>query len=341
MLFTFLIQIDAEVIESMDDYQLKKFLPCMGDRLAVKQFCVKMKSKSDVKDFKKASRKDELLTAMRSKLLSSSECKMQEKSDGSMDFKSVKRQKVGSKSHSNFGMKCTRMIDIGLIDMSFGDGVKVKSANGGGTRHISVQKSYKSEDLIAKAVELFFPDGSGFCGALSECRCEILDYQKKKLNDEITVGDLYKNTKMGLLTYYLAVYHNDNIDESSNHRISESALDDNTSAQDVGVDIHCKDKTMNDVDSAEDVKLVVGNQSSVPACNSIPVERNHSCVYVINIGQSAGMFQYQCIECSLMISLPNELDENTKKIDKEPKVNAYAILLKGQLLKDDHHKIPS
>lgn len=89
--------------------------------------------------------------------------------------------------------------------MSFRDGefVQVHTKLGGGTRKESVPKDSKEQNLIEKAVQLFFPGGKNARGSLTDFDIDLTDFQQRPLGDSITLGELYQQTKLPLLHFYL------------------------------------------------------------------------------------------------------------------------------------------
>ena len=61
------------------------------------------------------------------------------------------------------------------------------------------QRTVKKQNLIEKAVQLFFPDGKNAEGSLTDFDINLTDVQQNSLDDGITVGELYEKTKLPLL----------------------------------------------------------------------------------------------------------------------------------------------
>lgn len=59
------------------------------------------------------------------------------------------------------------------------------------------------KDLIQEATGLFFPDGRNILGPLTDFELDLKNYQEVTLDDVMTVGQLYTDTKLALLRFYL------------------------------------------------------------------------------------------------------------------------------------------
>lgn len=98
---------------------------------------------------------------------------------------------------------------MGWMHFREGEFVQVRTRKGGGTRKESAPKNSKKQNLIEKAVQLFFPGGKNAEGSLTDFDIDLTDFQKHSLEDSITVRELYEKTKLPLLHFYLTMKKTD------------------------------------------------------------------------------------------------------------------------------------
>jgi hypothetical protein len=178
----------------MEDNDLKSYLSVFGDRIAVKQYCRNSISGKTSCSEKAGTKKELLLGKLRSKLKSRKRtCQLPDDSDGedSIPWKCL--------SGNTNAQKICRQIELGWIN----EGKQVRAKSGGGTRNVYAQKSAIRNDLLAIAKNLFFPNGVSTFGPLHEFTFDICDFKMTSLNDEVTVAELYENSKMPKLRFYL------------------------------------------------------------------------------------------------------------------------------------------
>lgn len=182
----FHVQIDASVILLMTDEQLKTYLPSYGDRLAVVGFCRR-------KDNNPKSRRTKLFDRLKSKL---------QKVQNDDHAKSTTSQEAPKTKNAQ---KTIRKIELGwlLFDDSKECFTQVRARRGGGTRKIDAGKEWTKTDLTERAMELFFPDGESTVGNMSNFDLDLMDYKERSLDLESTVGQLYDETKLPMLRFYL------------------------------------------------------------------------------------------------------------------------------------------
>lgn len=165
----------------MDDDTLKKFLPKLGDRIAISEFS---KRKVTCKKFSLIEKLREKLNNKRGK-------------DGDTDAEEYKVKKACTRE--------TKMIEIGWLCSVDGNRlVHVQTKFGGGSRKISVNRSCKMADVLKKAKELFFPDGTSPKGKLENFSCKILDFKHNEIESELTIDEIYNATRLTRLRFYLA-----------------------------------------------------------------------------------------------------------------------------------------
>ncbi|KAK1897462.1 CRISPR-associated endoribonuclease Cse3 [Dissostichus eleginoides] len=182
---------DSSVITLMTDDQLREYLPSYGDRLAVFGYCRR-------KEKEPTSRKSKLFERLRGKL-----------SRNKGDRVSETDHQTAPKNAQKNAQKNQRKIEIGWVHFREGEFVQVRTKKGGGTRKESVTKDSKKQNLIEKAVQLFFPDGKNAEGSLTDFDIDLTDFQRHSLEDSITVKELYEKTKLPLLRFYLTTKKRD------------------------------------------------------------------------------------------------------------------------------------
>ena len=79
----------------------------------------------------------------------------------------------------------------------------MKAADGGGVRKVSVGKDCKDDQLLSLATNLFFPNGMSKLGQLCEFSCKMLDFCQQPLKPDMTVGEMYSETKLPMLRFHL------------------------------------------------------------------------------------------------------------------------------------------
>ena len=144
----------------MDDEVLKTYIPIYGDRLAATVF-----SKSHIDDARENDaftndRQGNVLERLRKKVA-------QRKRKWSLRSDADIALLTGNKN----ARKTTRRIELGWMDFEkkTGSNKQVRNNSGGGTRHLSIDKDLKKEEILATGKTLFFPDGISGKG-----RCVIM-----------------------------------------------------------------------------------------------------------------------------------------------------------------------
>jgi len=125
----------------MNDGDLAKYIPKAGDRIATVAFCRKASASLDTK-----TRKESILTRLRQRL----------SRDEPVDVK--KKTLAGN---ANAKKKKDRRVELGWMDFNEKDEryKQVKTINGGGTRHLTIDKDKTVVEIKKIAEDLFFPSG--------------------------------------------------------------------------------------------------------------------------------------------------------------------------------------
>lgn len=172
----------------MTDEQLKEYLPSYGDRLAVLGYCRR-------KGNNPAGRKSKLFERLRAKI-------SKKQNDN--------RDHLSEKEPLKNAQKNVRKVEIGWMHFHDGKFLQVRTKKGGGTRKISVSKDCKKDELIERALDLFFPNKKNAKGRISDFVVDITDFQEHSFDDQTTVGELYEQTKLPLLRFYLTTKQKNN-----------------------------------------------------------------------------------------------------------------------------------
>lgn len=175
-----------ETIKLMEPEALEKFIPKIGDRLAILDYCSRELGSRN-------KRKGSLLEKLRSKLKN-------KKEDICPESVNKSRGKICPAT------KSTRMIDIGWLNFENGRLIQVRVKQGGGTRKISIRKDARRKDILTTGRQLFFVDGMSQKGAESEFDFTLCDFQFKEIASESTVSEMYTDTGFTNLRFYVTTY---------------------------------------------------------------------------------------------------------------------------------------
>lgn len=174
----------------MTDENLKIYLPSYGDRLAVLGFCRRMENSDN------NSRKSKLFERLKTKL------GKRKSVDTGVSSKSQEHPQMTDRKNA---LRTMRKIEIGW--MHYDDEIQgfkqVRTKRGGGTRKMNISKDAQKIHLIHEATALFFPDGRNSVGPLTDFDLDLRNYQEMTVDDTVTVGQLYHDTKLSLLRFYL------------------------------------------------------------------------------------------------------------------------------------------
>ncbi|XP_023656880.2 uncharacterized protein [Paramormyrops kingsleyae] len=178
-------KIDSDVILVMTDEQLQGYIPSYGDRLAVVSFCRRKVKNVEVRHSK-------LLERLRSKL-----SQKRPHEGPTTEGTSALPRKTSSKKN--------RKVEIGWMnfDEEKNAFIQVRTRKGGGTRKVEVSRGSQKADLLEKAFSLFFPSGKNSVGCASDFEMDIKDFKETSLDENTTVGDLYDETQLSVLRFYL------------------------------------------------------------------------------------------------------------------------------------------
>ncbi|XP_061757346.1 uncharacterized protein LOC133553306 isoform X2 [Nerophis ophidion] len=114
--------------------------------------------------------------------------------------------------------KITRRVEMGWLLFESGMYHQVRTRKGGGSRNLSVQKSVTMGEVLETGKCLFFANGHSSKGLIEDFEFDICDYSHSPVPREVTVGQLYEQTKLKMLRVYTATKPNNILllsDESS------------------------------------------------------------------------------------------------------------------------------
>ncbi|XP_059189141.1 uncharacterized protein LOC131971628 [Centropristis striata] len=112
------------------------------------------------------------------------------------------RDAEGSGLGNKNAAKVNRRVEMGWLHFESGTHHQIRTRNGGGTRHLSVEKSVTMRELLKTGKSLFFPNGHSSKGPMEDFEFSIRDYSHSAVSPEVTVGQLYEQTKLRMLRVY-------------------------------------------------------------------------------------------------------------------------------------------
>ncbi|XP_035988972.1 uncharacterized protein LOC110368217 isoform X1 [Fundulus heteroclitus] len=310
-------KIDSSVIPLMTDEQLKVYLPSYGDRLALLGYCRRRENDP-------AGRKSKLLDRLRAKI----------SRNKSKDHREVAENETVKNAQKN-----VRKVELGWLNFRDGKYSQVRTKKGGGTRKVAVSKDCRKNELVEKAVGLFFPAQRNTQGRITDFEVDITDFQEHSLDEHITVGELYEQTKLPLLRFYLTTKRKDSASDSETESASANAQ------QDV---IYVGNSSVLTNSSSDDIHLVystvdMGDLSSVheidAAMNVDILEDSGTVTFFtgrISNTESASLDDTLLLspQSSSPVVSSSHLDSFQEPIVQREKVKKILVLHRGQILKE-------
>ncbi|XP_073798489.1 uncharacterized protein [Danio rerio] len=176
----------------MTDEQMAKYVSSYGDRLAIVSFCQQTAASSD---------KESLLKNLRDKIEA-------RKLGSSKTFRGKrcvipKERNAMARNKNSSAERTTRRIEIGWLHYGRNGYQQVRTNNGGGTRHLTVQKETTVEQIMEMGKNLFFPNGESPKGPEADFTFHVCDFKRNPIVLDSTVGNLYEQTKLKLLRFYI------------------------------------------------------------------------------------------------------------------------------------------
>ncbi|XP_061757341.1 uncharacterized protein LOC133553304 isoform X2 [Nerophis ophidion] len=191
-------KIDTNVIGIMTDKELSKYIERYGDRLALRAFC-RQRTVTNEESGGAETVKSSLMQKLRDRLRTPN---------------TVQGTATGQKNAA----KITRRVEMGWLLFESGMYHQVRTRKGGGSRNLSVQESVTMGEVLETGKCLFFANGHSSKGLIEDFEFDICDYSHSPVPREVTVGQLYEQTKLKMLLVYTATKPNNILllsDESS------------------------------------------------------------------------------------------------------------------------------
>jgi len=182
---------------------LSTYIPLLGDRVALWQFCRQQNRQASRQNISGSSRKHLLLEKLREKL-KKSRTSDEEQSSNEDDQPTQTTKKPKNVGNQN-ARKTTRIVSVGWRNITTGGYLmQVRGCSGGGTRNIRMPLTATKTDILSEAMKLFFPNGSSSLGCDSEFMFDLIDFRSHVVEDYITVGSMYDTIKpAGNLRFYI------------------------------------------------------------------------------------------------------------------------------------------
>ncbi|KAJ8307127.1 hypothetical protein KUTeg_015211 [Tegillarca granosa] len=176
-------KIDVEVIHQMDEEDLIEYLPCKGDRVAIKAYATKIQNHTDGQKKKKISLIQNIKNRMKLSHFKSidtddedqkSLCEnLKRKNTRGMRSFRAKQTSI-TQMQAQIASKDDKALVVGFCILD--DNMKyrqVRSPMGGGIRHPRVNKDTTKMELVVIIRSLFFPDGRNVHGAIEDFDYDI------------------------------------------------------------------------------------------------------------------------------------------------------------------------
>ena len=201
-----MLQIDEEVVRSMNDEQLQKLgLKHFGDRIALINYC-KVSAVS-------TSKMVGLLERVKDKL-----------ENNNMPSRPATRSQrlIGNKN----AKKIEKYVEIGFLV----EGTQVRSKKGGGTRKLKCNVDNKLSVIMKEGIDLFFPGGvSAHHGRKSKYDFHVVNFDSTHISSDCTVEELYESVKpTSNLKVYLKAEKRGKNEEENDQQRKKLKLDKNT-----------------------------------------------------------------------------------------------------------------
>ncbi|KAA0714789.1 hypothetical protein E1301_Tti006371 [Triplophysa tibetana] len=193
-------KIDKSVLSVMTDEQMAKYINSYGNRLAVYSFCQQTAASSD---------KESLLQ------------KLRENWSKETGIKNLMARHLNISAE-----KTTRKIEIGWLHFGCNGYQQVRTNNGGGTRHMTTVSQ-----IMEMGKNLFFPNGESPKGSEADFTFQVCDFKRKQIPLDTTVGNLYEETKLKLLRFYICTKQEKKLRAQITRGIEDVAQTDLTSTK--------------------------------------------------------------------------------------------------------------
>lgn len=204
MFFCFQMQIDVSVIPFMEDSMLSAYIPLLGDRIAVRQFCRQHNRQAAQGSRQQgSSRRNLLLEQLREKLKKrrTSDEEHSSNEDDQPTETTKKPKNVGNRN----ARKSTRTVTVGWRNITAGGHLmQVRASSGGGTRNIRLPLTATKTDILSEAKKLFFTSGTSCRGCIADFKFDVVDFRYQVVEDGLTIKSMYETVKpAGNLRFYM------------------------------------------------------------------------------------------------------------------------------------------
>lgn len=175
----------------MSDAELEKYIHRYGDRLALRAFCRQREVAATRPDGTGTTRSS-LVKKLRQRI--------------GARITQTRHEETTHGMGNKHATKTTRRVELGWLHYSEETHSfhQVRARNGGGTRNLTVQKSVTMAELLQTGKNLFFSNGHSPKGPVEDFQLDVRDYCHNILPLDVTVGQLYDQTKLRMLRIYIA-----------------------------------------------------------------------------------------------------------------------------------------
>ncbi|XP_041861569.1 uncharacterized protein LOC121652708 isoform X2 [Melanotaenia boesemani] len=181
-------KIDCYAVNDMTDEQLMKYVPKIGDRMAIRQYCRREVAVLEG-------------TTSVSKATASLMSKLNDRRNARRSARDFRGEKLAGNLNA---LKPERAFQMGLFEEDNGRCIQIKERRGGGTRHLKAPKSTTMAELIETGKDLFFPNGKSRLGNVSEFKFTMRDFTEEELDPTTTLSQQYEKRKVRMLRLYLS-----------------------------------------------------------------------------------------------------------------------------------------
>lgn len=265
------MQVDKAVLRIMTDEQITKYIMSYGDRVAVLSFCEQTQCSTD---------KETLLQRLRNKIGTR---KMKSKGAPCVSPGDQKKGEGMARQKNTAAEKTSRKIEIGWLHLGSNGYQQVRTNNGGGTRHATLEKTTTVAEILEIGKDLFFPDGHSTKGRADDLTFDVCDFKRNKIPLDNTVGKMYEQTKLKLLRFYIRTKEGLSTDHSSSSSLSEDLSDSVTERSDSQLP---EDGSHIDSDDSITDLLDHGHSSDSDKSNQVCGSRKYICIKYNNDNDS-------------------------------------------------------
>lgn len=144
---------------------------------------------------------------------------MKSKTRGTLSGTPDEPQNIMARQRNTAGEKTSRKVEVGWLHFGSNGYNQVRTSHGGGTRHATLAKTTTVAQIMELGKDLFFPDGQSTKGPADDFTFDICDFKRNKIPLDNTVGQMYEQTKLKLLRFYICAKEGASTDHSSSEEI--------------------------------------------------------------------------------------------------------------------------